>query len=303
MKEIKLQDSYNNQLHTYIFDEVDKPQGVVQILHGMNEYGLRYIEFAEYLNESGYIVYITDHVSQGLSRTEKDKNVVYFGKKGHEILVDGLITTKNQIQKDYPNLDMFLFGHSLGSMIIRKYLIDHKNEYKKIVINGGGLAPLQGIGMGIVLGSFLKIFKKKKPSDMFDEMFRQTQFKLKEKVEIDHFIEWLTRDKEKTQANKEDDFLFIRLSVGVFTDLLKLVKEINTLKNIEQMNLDVPIMILSGTHDAATDFGEAVIKLHDKLTEYGFNSTYKLYEEGRHDTLQEINRTDVFKDIVTWIGE
>lgn len=303
MREIKVKDSYNNELHTYIFDDVKKPKGVFQVLHGINEHGLRYKEFAEFLNKNGFICYAYDHVSQGKSRTEEDGDVVYFGKNGGDVLVDGLNTIRKQIQKDYPNLDIYLFGHSLGSMIIRKYLHDYKNRYKKIILNGSGLSEGNGLTLGIILGNIMKLFGKKKPSNMFDNMFRQTQLKLNEKVEIDHFIEWLTRDKEKTELNKVDEYLYIRLSTSVFVDMLKMIQEINVLTNIQHSHFDVPTLLMSGTHDPATNFGEDVVELHKTLIEFGFESSYKLYPEGRHDTLQEINREEVYNDILNWIGE
>jgi len=303
MRECYIKDIHNNTLYTSVYDEIENPKGVIQVIHGINEHGKRYEEFAKYLNSEGYIVYITDHVSQGLSRTSDDNEVVYFGKNGDQVLVDGLIATKNRIEKDYPNLKVYLFGHSLGSMIIRKYLINYDNTYSKIIINGGGYAPTKGLSTAIFIGGLMKLFGKKKPSDMFDSQFRNTQLRLNEKVEIDHFIEWLTRDKEKTEINKTDDFLYIRLSVSVFVDMIKMIKEINTQKNIEKMDIKCPILLLSGTHDPATDFGEGTVKLHEIFTSFGYKSDIKLYEEGRHDTIQEINRQEVYKDIVSWLGE
>lgn len=302
MKEIKVVDSYKNQLHTYIFDGCTEIKGVVQLLHGINENGLKYVEFAKFLNKNGYVVYIHDHVSQGKTRTKDDRDVVYFGKNGHIVLVDGLNMIRKQIEKEYPRKDIYLFGHSLGSMITRSYLINYQNVYKKIILSGGGYADTKGLNIGICLGCFLKLLGKRKPSNIFDNMFRKTQLKLNEKVKIDHFIEWLTRDKDKTEENKVDPYLFIRVSISSFVDMLHLMKEINNKNNIKKMSLDVPILLLSGTHDPATDFGLGVTLLDDLLKEYGFNSQHILYKEGRHDSIQEVNRVEVFNDILTFIG-
>ena len=92
IEEIKVQDSYKNELHTYVFDDIKSPKGVIQIVHGLNEHGLRYVEFAEFLNQSGYVVVVFDHLSQGYSR-KAEETFVNFGKKGHLKLVDGLNST------------------------------------------------------------------------------------------------------------------------------------------------------------------------------------------------------------------
>ncbi len=304
MKEFKVIDSHGNKLHTYMFDNVREIKGIVQLVHGINEHGLRYTDFAAFLNENGYIVYIHDHVSQGKTRTYADNalRTVYFGRNGANVLVDGLNTVRERIKEDFPDMPIYLFGHSLGSMIIRLYLIEFENEYTRIILNGGGYSNLKGLGLGLFIGNLVKLFKPKKPSNMFDNMFRQTQLKLNEKVEIDHFIEWLTRDKEYTEINKEDKYLFIRLSTSVFVDMLKAIKKINNLNNILNSHIDVPIMLLSGSHDPATDFGEATMELHERYLEAGFRSKLIIYHEGRHDSLQELNKEEVFNDILTFIG-
>ena len=303
MKEFKLQDSYNNILHTYMFDDVTYINGIVQLLHGINEHGLRYKDFAKFLNSKGYIVYIHDYVSQGKSRTDLDneRNTVYFGKRGNDVLVDGINIVRERIKTDFPDTDIYLFGHSLGSILARMYLIKHHNEYKKIILNGPSYDSLKGINMAILLGNIMKIFKRTKPSSMFDNQFRKTQLRMNEVTTITHFIEWLTRDKDYTRLNMKDKYLYIRLSVSSFVDLFTAYKMINNKNNILNMNLDVPILLLSGTHDASTNFSEGTMDLHNLFVAAGFDSTIMTYKEGRHDTLQEINRETVYEDILDFM--
>lgn len=300
MKEVTVKDSYGNNLHTYIFEDAINPKGVVQIVHGLNEHGLRYIEIAEFLNRSGYIVVIFDHLSQGYSR-RPDETYVDFGKNGHEVLVDGLNSIRIYIQKIFPNLPIIALGHSMGTMIIRYYLQTHKNEYDKVILNGGGYTPINGLNIGILIGRFLCIFKARKPSRFFDKLFRQTQFKIREKTDIDHFIEWLTRDQKKTELNKQDPFLYIRLTTRAFLVNLIMIKHINTIDNIYNTNLDTDILLLSGSHDPATNFGEGIKELDVLYNKIGISSNYIIYDEGRHDTLQEINREEVFNDILQFL--
>lgn len=134
-------------------------------------------------------------------------------------------------------------------------------------------------------------------------MFRQTQYKLKQKVKMEHFIEWLTRDEEKTETNKKDAFLYISLSVSSFVTILDLFKIINKKSNIQKGNKSLQILLLSGTHDPATNFGNDIVALNELYQDAGFSCAYKLYQEGRHDTLQEINRNEVFQDILDFLNK
>ena len=106
MREIKVKDSFNNLLHTYIWDDIENPKGVFLVVHGVNEHGMRYKEFAEHLNNEGYIVYCYDQLSQGKTRTKADGDIVYFGKDGVLFLKNGVVSVYNQINKDYDNLDI-----------------------------------------------------------------------------------------------------------------------------------------------------------------------------------------------------
>ncbi len=298
MKEIRLPDSHENMLNVYIFDDVKEPKGVVQVVHGINEHGERYVEFCEFLNKNGYIAIIHDHLSQGKSRTPKDGEVVYFGKHGTKKLLDGVRTIKKYINKHYFEYPQYAVGHSMGALLLRKSLLTYTNDYDGIVLNGTGLSMTKGLGVAILIGKFLKLFGAMKPSKYFDNMFRKTQLKLKEKVEMNHFIEWLTRDEEKTKINLKDEYLFVSLSISAFVDLLSLISEVNNPHSLLQNEAKAKILLMSGTHDPSTNFGKDTTFLYELLKKLGNDVEIKLYEEGRHDTLQEINREDVFKDII-----
>ena len=46
----------DRKIYLNIWDNVTKPKGLVQIIHGMAEYGERYDSLAKFLNEKGYLV-------------------------------------------------------------------------------------------------------------------------------------------------------------------------------------------------------------------------------------------------------
>ena len=107
MRKFKVTDDFKNSLQVYVFDDIKKNKGIIQLVHGINEHGMRYEEFAQFLNEKGYVVYIYDQVSQGLSRTELDKDVVYFGENGGDVLVNGFNTVRARIRVDYPDSKIY----------------------------------------------------------------------------------------------------------------------------------------------------------------------------------------------------
>ena len=69
------------------------------------------------------------------------------------------------------------------------------------------------------------------------------------------------------------------------------------------MSKENNILLLSGTHDPATNFGNDTKKLNDLYTNININSQLILYNEGRHDSLQEINRGEVYSDIIEFLNK
>ena len=72
MKEIKFAGYKNYPINLYIWDEVDNPKCVVQLVHGMVEHLGRYDEFARFLNSKGYIVLGDDHRAHGKTSGKAD---------------------------------------------------------------------------------------------------------------------------------------------------------------------------------------------------------------------------------------
>ena len=66
--------------------------------------------------------------------------------------------------------------------------------------------------------------------------------------------------------------------------------------------LSMPIFLIAGTMDPVGDYGKGVNEVYKKLKKTGHkNVTMKMYEGARHEILNEINRTEVFADIIEWL--
>ncbi len=303
MKEKKIRDQLGNELHMYMWDNVKEPKGVVQIVHGVNEHGNRYDVFAKFLNQNGYVVYMHDQISQGLSRTDKDKEygTVNFGEKGIENLKNGVAAVTNTIKIDYDNLDIYAFGHSMGALVLRACLIDGITAYKKVILSGTGLISTKGTGFALIISSLLTAVMENKPSNFFDNQFRKTQEKINEKVKIDHFIEYLTRDKSQNEIDKNDTYLYIRLSMSAYYTMFKLIRFVNNLSNNDLIKDTNHILLISGAHDPAVNFGEDTKNLVEFWNTHAIDTELFLNHEGRHDSLHETNKTEIFEKIISFI--
>jgi alpha-beta hydrolase superfamily lysophospholipase len=78
MQEMKLKSFDGKQLQTYVWDDVKKPIGVIQLVHGSCEHSLRYREFAAFFNANGYIVVAHDHRGHGQTADLTQNELGYF---------------------------------------------------------------------------------------------------------------------------------------------------------------------------------------------------------------------------------
>ena len=90
---------------------------------------------------------------------------------------------------------------------------------------------------------------------------------------------------------------------GFFYDLVQGLKEIEDKENLKKVPLDIPIYIISGDKDPIGKNGKGVLRLRDRYIKLGVKDvTCKLYKDGRHELLNEINKEEVFEDIICWLN-
>ena len=126
-------------------------RGVVQIAHGVAEYGGRYAPFARFLCKNGFAVVANDHLGHGLSRIP-DRPMVYLGDRdGWRCTVDDMETLRRTAARVFPGKPYFLFGHSMGSFLSRTHLIRYPGTLSGCVLCGTGhMSPLTIAGGKLV---------------------------------------------------------------------------------------------------------------------------------------------------------
>ena len=129
----------------------DQPHAMVQISHGMCEYFLRYEGFAHYLAQHGFLVFGHDH--QGHGYTATDAEALGFTRKGGgaDCLVEDAYTLSCVMKREYPNLPLILFGHSMGSMVISEMATREEGWIYDRYILCGSPAPNPMVKGGIAL--------------------------------------------------------------------------------------------------------------------------------------------------------
>lgn len=302
MKEFNFLSSDNEtNIHMVMWEPKNEAKLIVQIIHGVTENIMRYEELAHFLNERDILVVGIDLLGHGLSTNSGNKKM-YFGKEGSWFdVVKDVDTCLSIVKKDYPNIPYVMLGFSLGSFLLRTYLIDYPNNCDGGIIIGTGQTP----NFQIVLAQMVVKNEAKKYGDnVATEQIRKLTFETYNKKFAPNRTpyDWLCSNNEELDKYINDPLRGEAMTVGLFREMLSGMKYTGNIRNIKKMNKDIPILLLSGSQDPVGDFGKGFDKAIRRFKRANIQSISSiLYSNLRHDILHENIRLKIYNDIYIWL--
>jgi len=279
------------------------PKAVVQIAHGIAEHIDRYRPFMSFLAENGYLAVGNDHLGHGKSITEPGQQGFFAEKDGWAHVVADMDLLHDLMKKEYPDIPYVFFGHSMGSFLTRTYLIKHPNKYDAAIISGTGHQNrLMVLGGNLAAG----FFAHGKGAHEIGTKLNDIAFGSYNKG-FDNprgIYEWLSRDPAVQDAYAADPLCGFIATNGLFRDMMGGIRFITDQKNINSMNKMKPVYFMSGDADPVGENGRGVTRAYEAFKEAGLHDvTMRLYPGGRHEMLNEINKEQVYQDILNWLHE
>lgn len=278
------------EIFTRLWDNVENPKGVVQICHGLGEHSLRYEDFARFLNANGYIAFADDHRAhgytdngsgdcEGLPAVDTVQDLLFFSRWLHE---------------QYPELPLIFFGHSYGSSLAHRF-IQFESPICACVMTGVNMMPHGMLkAMAAVMGLAAKIAPGKLLTMTSDSMNKRFPDR-----DVPHA--WLTRDPEIRRQYDADPYCGTPSSLRFNHSMSEMMAQATDPENLKKVPDSLPIAMFCGQEDSAGGFGkgpETALALYRK---YGKNVRLKLYPGARHEVLNEINKEEVYSDILAFI--
>lgn len=286
------------QIHAVEWKPETEIKGVIQIAHGVTEYILRYENFAEFFTQKGFVVVGNDHLGHGQSIAPNGKTM-YFGPNGSwNFVVKDIDTCKQMTKKKYPNVPYMILGFSLGSFLVRTYLIDYAQELLDgAIIMGTGYIPNFKIAIAKMMANKeAKKVGEENTSPVIKSLTFETYNKLFKPNRT--AFDWLCSNEEALDEYIKDPLRGENYSAGLFREMLTGMQYTAELKNIQKMNKKMPIFLLSGDKDPVGEFGKGVIKTHEIFKKAGIEDVeIKLYPNLRHDILHEKCKDTIYNDI------
>lgn len=279
----------------------DKPRAVVQIAHGVSEHILRYDGFARFLAERGFVVVGNDHYGHGKSAASEDE-LGYFGETGGwEIAVGDMRKLYEQTAQEFPGLPYFLFGHSMGSFLARTYIIRYRAGLAGCILSGTGQQSRTVLASGRILADREV---KRRGARYRSERLQNLAFgKYNDAFAPARTVsDWISRDVEVVDKYEQDPLCGYMVTAGLFREMMHGLQYISQPRNLKRMKTDLPVFFISGDMDPVGENGNGVIRVYREFLSAGMTDvTLKLYHEGRHEMLNELNKDQVYKDVLIWL--
>ncbi|MEQ1943065.1 alpha/beta hydrolase [Mesorhizobium sp. VNQ89] len=290
-------------LNLYTRSAEGNPRGIVQINHGLAEHAARYGRFADFLAGHGFHSYAHDHRGHGLTTAPDAQHGRFATSNGSGRVVEDVAAIHTLIRTERPGLPIILFGHSMGGLIATNYLVRYPEGIDAAAIwNANFSAGL----LGRVAQLILAWEKFRLGSDVPSRLLPRLTFQAWGNRVPGHStpFDWLSRDRDEVRQYIDDPLCGWDASVSLWQDLFDMVFRGADDRNFTHIPRDLPINLVGGACDPATDGGTAVADLANRLRRMGFsNLVSTVYAETRHESLNEINRDIVMTDFVEWLAK
>lgn len=277
-------------------------RGVVQIAHGIAEHSGRYVPFMEFLAGNGFVAVANDHLGHGKTAADESELCYFAPKNGWDLVVEDMDQLHRIEAAKYPDVPYFVMGHSMGSFLTRTYIIRHPNGLKGAIISGTGQNPGVVVSSGKLMAK-LEIIDHgdKYRSPMLDKLAFGNYNKGYETVRT--HSDWLTRDETIVDAFIADPLCGKVATAGLFYDLMTGLQFIWKTENLNKMNKAMPVYFFAGDKDPVGGNGENVKKVYNRFLKVGMQDVrLKLYKDGRHEMLNELNKDEVYADVLAWLN-
>lgn len=289
-------------LNLHVRDTGTRPRAVVQINHGLAEHAARYGRFADALADRGIASVVHDHRGHGRT-TAPDAPSRMFSADGDGAakVVADVLSVHDHIAERWPGVPVIVFGHSMGGLIALNALFSASHRVAGAAVwNANFSAGLLGrLGQGLLAWERFRL-----GSDVPSRIVPKLTFQAwaRQVPQARTPFDWLSRDPAEVDAYIADPLCGWDASVSMWQDVFRMIFAGADDTNLARIRRDLPISIVGGEKDPATDGGKATEHLARRMRAAGFSKlTSRVYAGTRHESLNEVNRDQVTADFVAWV--
>lgn len=301
MRELTVEMSDGFSLYAFIEEPAGKPVGHIHLLHGMAEHSGRYEASVRFFTDHGYIVSGHDHRGHGKTAELSGMKGHFSDQDGFQRVVDDVLEVTTHLRKTDPTLKFVLLGHSMGSFIGRRFVQLYGDHVDLAIFSGtgdaGGIARYAGQVSAYMAGRRQGFMT---PNEfLFNRVFGGFNKGIKNPLTA---FDWLSKDLKLVVSYMTDDHCGFIPTTQFFMDLFHGLGIIHKKSELLKVPKTLPILLFSGIEDPVGANGKGVWKVAEQYEKAGIEDvTVLLFEEGRHELLNDTSRQEVVAGVLEWM--
>jgi acylglycerol lipase len=264
----------NLNIYTVQWQPDTKAKAVVLLSHGYGEHIGRYQHVAEALVNAGYKVYGLDHRGHGKS----DGKRVQVTSFTH--FMDDLKQFFDTIRSENNSDKIFMFGHSMGSVIALQFALKYQNSLAGLIITG------TVVDLGSTASTLLRNF-----ANLTYRVLPHAPIGAPLKVEK------ITNDKGMQQLWLADTLVFRGWAP---VSIAKYMVDTGEVLQEDAKNLVLPMLIMHGESDQLAPISGSRIMVERVGSA---DKTLKTWANMQHEILNEVDRQAVINTIIEWLDK
>lgn len=290
-----------HRCHAVLWLPEGQPRAAVQLVHGVCEHIGRYESFALWLTSHGFAVCGHDHLGHGMTGAEDGRLGFFAAHDGWTLVTQDVRALRQELDRRFPGLPLFLLGHSMGSFLVRTYLCRYPGTVDGAILSGTGQEPGLTVAAGRAICSLLCRLRGPEHRSAFvyglslgayNKAFQPSRTP----------SDWISRSEAAVDAYRADPLCAFLPTVGLMRDMMSGLQYISSRRALSQMDRSTPVWLFSGDRDPVGQMGKGVRKVFGYFQKHGCaDAAFKLYPGGRHEMLGEINKEDVWADVLAWL--
>lgn len=270
-------------------------KAVLQLAHGMRGCKERYAPLMEYMAANGIACVANDHRGHGASvREAKDRGYMYSG--GHEALVADMKMVTDWAHWAFPDLPLYLLGHSMGSLAARTYLKKYDTAITGLIVCG---SPSWNPYVP-VWHPFIRLIARFKDGRIhMNIMSRLASFMYNRRFSSEGPDAWLCSDPDSRKAFADNPLCKYNFTANAVDALLNLMTETYSVQGWSVGNPDLPIYFISGADDPCMRSEACFHESAQLMADMGYKEVSSaLFTGMRHELLNEVKKEMVWEDVL-----
>jgi alpha-beta hydrolase superfamily lysophospholipase len=249
-----------------------EPEAVLLVAHGLAEHSGRYQHFASFFVDRAYAVLAIDHTGHGKS----DGDRCHVGRFSE--FTDGIGLLLDEAREAFPEIPVYLVGHSMGGLIATHFLLEHQSELAGCILSGAAVQP--AVELSPIKRLAMQFFSSVVPK------LRILQLDASE----------VSRDPKVVEGYRNDPLVFCgKVSARLLEQMFSAMTGIED----KLASIDLPTLILHGSSDGLV-LPEGSKMLHEQIGSR--DKKLIIYKGLYHEIFNEPEQEDVMTDVADWLA-